>query len=115
MARTRTVSTKVSTEEFQQLEQLAQRNEMSVSEFCRQVLLNQVNQRDSRPSENAVLLAEVIALRAIVLNLLYSLGRGEKLTEEKMNALIDRADREKVQTALQRLGSQSTLKKTASK
>ena len=114
MARTRTVSTKVSTEEFQQLEDLAQRNEMSVSEFCRKVLLSQVNQRDSRPSESAVLLAEVIAMRAIVLNLLYSLGRGEKLTQEKMNALIDRADGEKLQTALERLEARST-KKTATK
>jgi hypothetical protein len=104
MARTRTVSTKVSAEEFQQLEDLAQRSELSVSELCRQALLSQVSQGDSRPTENTVLLAEVLGLRTIVLNLLYSLGRGEKVTTEKMQALIERADSEKLHTALQRMG-----------
>jgi hypothetical protein len=115
MARTRTVSTKISVEEFQKLEDLAQRSEISVSELCRQALLSQVNQGDSSPTENAVLLAEVLGLRTIVLNLLYSLGRGEKLTTEKMQALIDRADREKLDTALQRLGKEPAKKKAGAK
>ena len=49
------------------------------------------------------MLAEVLALRTILLNAFYRLAQGEKLTEEGMQAIIDRADASKLQKAVERL------------
>ena len=38
------------------------------------------------------LMAELVALRAILLNVLFKLANGEKPTAEEMQRLIDRAD-----------------------
>ena len=46
-----------------------------------------------------VLLGELLALRAILINLLFSLGKGERLTAEAMKELIERADRDKANRA----------------
>jgi hypothetical protein len=43
-------------------------------------------------TESQVLLAEVLALRAVVINLLFSVSQGERLTVEQMQGLIERAD-----------------------
>jgi 2-iminoacetate synthase ThiH len=45
----------------------------------------------------------VIALRAILLNVLFKQANGERLTPEEMQRLIDRADSDKVQKARERL------------
>jgi type IV secretory pathway TraG/TraD family ATPase VirD4 len=50
-----------------------------------------------------VLLAELLALRAILLNLYFAIGRGEPITAETMRRLIDRADEDKLQHAYARL------------
>jgi hypothetical protein len=46
-----------------------------------------------------VVLAEVMALRTILLNALASIGAGRELTTDKMQELIDRADRERFRRA----------------
>ena len=38
------------------------------------------------------LLAETLALRTILLNVVYKLAQGEKLTADEMQAIIERAD-----------------------
>ncbi|HTV58281.1 MAG TPA: hypothetical protein VMJ93_05360 [Verrucomicrobiae bacterium] len=65
----------------------------------REVLLREA---DGRRTEEIVL-AEVLALRTILLNAFYKLAQGEKLTEEGMQAIIDRADAAKLQKAAERL------------
>ena len=50
-----------------------------------------------------VLLGELLALRTILINLLFSIGKGEPTTEQ-MQALIERADKDKMRRALERLG-----------
>ena len=43
-------------------------------------------------SEEGVVLAEVLALRAVVINLLFSISQGERKTPQEMQALIEQAD-----------------------
>ena len=46
---------------------------------------------------------ELVALRAILLNVLFKLANGEKPTAEEMQRLIDRADSDKLKKARERL------------
>ena len=59
--------------------------EQTISEWVRAVLL-----RAATPSAEPVLLAELLALRAILLNLHFALCSGEPVTAETMRRLIDR-------------------------
>jgi len=44
---------------------------------------------------------ELLALRTILINLLFSVSKGEPVTPEQMQALIERADRDKMRRALE--------------
>ena len=48
-------------------------------------------------------MAELVALRSIVLTVVYQLARGERPSEDAMQRLIDRADAEKRAVARERL------------
>ena len=48
------------------------------------------------------LLAEVMALRTILLNALFKLARGAVLTTEELDRLIERADEERFERAQER-------------
>ncbi len=100
--RTRSVGTKVSEEEYVQLETCALDTQLSISEWCRAVLLEKVE----APKDNGAdetLLAEVLALRTILLNLHFAIARGEAITADEMQAIIERADQDKEKKAAQRL------------
>jgi hypothetical protein len=51
-----------------------------------------------------VVLAELLSLRTIQMNLLFSIAGGEAAPPEQMQALIERADRDKMRRALEQLG-----------
>lgn len=102
-----TVSTKVSEEENAQLEALAEARGLTMSEWCREVLLGELN---AAPAEETML-AEIMALRMIVLNGFYKLVQGEKLTWDEMQALIDRADGERFRRSAERLEEMAARKK----
>jgi hypothetical protein len=57
-----------------------------------------------RPADQ-VLLSEMLALRTIVLNLVFAVASGETPTADAMKRLIERADGEKLRKALERLGA----------
>lgn len=105
--RTKTVSTKVSEEEFRHLEVAASKGGQSVSEWCREVLLASLNGQPANGSRRdagaETLMAEVVAMRAILLNVLFKLANGERITPQEMQRLIDRVDSEKVRKARERL------------
>jgi hypothetical protein len=61
-----------------------------MSEWVREVLLRELDGKQARPAEETVL-AEVLALRTILLNAFYRLAEGEKLTAEELQSFIDRA------------------------
>ena len=62
------------------------------------MLLERAEGRKPSVAEES-LLAEVLALRTILLNAFYKLAQGEKLTAEEMQGLIERADRDKAKKA----------------
>ena len=69
--RTKTVSTKISEKEYAQLEAQAGERGVSLSEWCREVLLAELKPPAANATEE-ILLAELIALRTILLNVQYS-------------------------------------------
>jgi len=100
--RTKSISTKVTDEEYAQFEALA--GQQTISEWAREVLLKATK---SNASEQAVL-AEVLALRTILLNVHFAVSQGQTLTDEKMQQLIERADQNKLSKARERLAQAAT-------
>jgi Mobilization protein NikA len=105
--RTKTLGTKVSEEEFAQLEATASERGLTLSEWCRETLLASVNGQGEKSADSGradqALMAELVALRAILLNVLFKQANGQTLTAEEMQRLIDRADSDKLKKARERL------------
>jgi hypothetical protein len=99
--RTKSVTTKVTESEYGRLEELASASGVNLSEWIRGKLLG----ADRAGGEAGVVLEEVLALRTILVNLLVSLGKGEPMTHEQMQGLIERADGGKTKRALERLAA----------
>jgi len=104
--RTKSIGFKVSEEEYAQLETAAQASGRTLGEWCREVVL--ASGQETKPTglggaEAQALMAELVALRAILLNVLFKLANGEKPTAEEMQRLIDRADADKLKKARERL------------
>ena len=106
--RGRTISTRVTEDEWKALEHLWTNSGLTRGEWCRQVLLSQAESSPAvagpdSASELLLLLAEVLASRTILINLLHALGRGDSLSPDQVRSLTDRADGEKLRRALDRL------------
>jgi hypothetical protein len=99
--RTKSVGTKVSEAEFALLEERARGAGLRLAEWVREALLEPRGGESGAADE--VLLGEVLALRTILLNLLFSLGSGKPVTPEAMQELIARADGDKSRRAIERL------------
>ena len=97
--RTKSIGTKVTPEEYARIQSLA--GEQPVSEWVRGALLKAVDP----PAGDATLLAELLALRNILLNLHFHLCSGTTVTAETMQRLIERADQDKRQQAEARLAA----------
>jgi hypothetical protein len=91
--RTKSIGTKVTPDEYARIQTLA--GDQPVSEWVRGALLEAADQ----PARDTTVLAEVLALRTILLNLHFHLCSGTPLTAETMQQLIERADQEKHQKA----------------
>ncbi len=92
--RNKTASTKLSESELEEVEVAAQQAGKSFSEWARETLLGAARGTGADPAAEAAL-GEVLALRAVLLNLLYASNQGRQLTQEEMQTLIVRADQEK--------------------
>jgi hypothetical protein len=102
--RNRTVGCKMSDSEYERLSAVVESEGMTLGEWCREVLLERAEGRKPSVIEET-LLAEVLALRTILLNAFYKLAQGEKLTAEEMQAIIERADAGKTKKAAERLAA----------
>ena len=100
--RGRSLGTKLSEAEYAQCEKSAARRGQTLSEWCRQVLL-EAAAGPAQALEAEVILSEILALRKIVINVLYGDKAGEPLSEERMRELIEAADSEKLRKAAERL------------
>ena len=94
--RTKSIGTKVTPEEYERIQTLA--GGQPVSEWVRGALL-----KAAEPSAavDTTVLAELLALRAILLNLHFHLCSGTPVTAETMQRLIERADQDKGRLAHQ--------------
>jgi hypothetical protein len=95
--RTKSIGTKVTAEEYARIQTLV--GEQPVSEWVRAALLKAADP----PAAEATVLAEVLALRTILLNLHFHLFSGAAVTAETMQRLIERADEDKYPQAQARL------------
>lgn len=102
--RTKSIGTKVTEEEYARLEELAGATGQSMSEWVRTKLLTQAEREAAKVTEETVL-AELLGLRTILLNLLFTTAKGETLTAEQMQAVIERADAGKLERARKLLAS----------
>jgi hypothetical protein len=111
--RTKSIGTKVTEEEYVTLQRTAQGDGKTLGEWCREVILASANAHTSKNQppgiEARALMAELLALRTILLNVLFKQANGESVSAEQMQKLIERADADKLQKALERLriGSRS--------
>jgi hypothetical protein len=96
--RTKSISSKVTEEEYGGLADLAQASGQSMSEWVRGILVEQLERQAAGGREEAVL-AELLGLRAILLNLLFTMAKGEAMTAEQMQTVIERADDGKAERA----------------
>ncbi len=100
--RTKSISTKVTDEEYALFEALA--GGQTISEWARDVLL-----KATKPNAgDQTVLAEVLALRTILLNLHFAVSQGQTLTAEELQQFIERADQNKLSKARQRLAEPAT-------
>ena len=95
--RTKSIGTKVTPEEYARIPTLA--GEQPTSEWVRAALLEAA---DPSPADSIVL-AELLALRTILLNLHFHVCSGTPMSADTMQRLIERADHDKQQQAEQRL------------
>ena len=100
--RTKSISTKVTDEEYAKFE--ASAGEQTISEWARDVLLKATKHNASEQT----VLAEVLALRTILLNVHFAVSQGQTLTAEDMRQLISRADQNKLSKAQERLAEATT-------
>jgi len=98
--RTKSVGTKVSEAEFALLEERARGAGMRLGEWVREALLSAP--MESGPDSGEVALAEVLALRSLLLNLHF---RSATIPEAEMRGLIERADGSKLARARERLAA----------
>jgi len=98
--RNKSIGTKVSDEEYAALEKLSEARGLTLSEWLRELVLAELI---AHPAEQ-IIVAEVLALRTILLNVLYRMGNGERIPEQEMRQLIARADADKTRRARERLG-----------
>jgi len=84
--RNRTVGSKMTESEYDQLVAVAEREGLTLGEWCREVLLAHANSSNlNKPSiTERTLLAEFVALRMILLNALSKIGQQVELSERDL-------------------------------
>ncbi len=100
--RTKSIGVRVAEADFVRLQAMADSDGKSLGEWCREVLLERAEARKPTHVEQTMV-SEVLALRTILLNVLFSLAKGKVMTEGEMTELIERADAEKLRKAIERL------------
>src|SRR5208283_2774708 len=88
--RNKSIGTKVSEDEYGQLEKLAEGRELALTELT------------ALPVDE-IILAEVLGLRMLFLNVVRVFGQDGEVTTEQLRKLIERIDQEKQAKAMERL------------
>ena len=104
--RVKSVGTKVSAAELRVLESRAAAAGLTLSEWVRDVLLGSSVEMGTMAAERTIL-AEVLAMRTILLNFMLKVGEGVTIPEEASRKLIKWADDNKMKRALEALAKNS--------
>jgi hypothetical protein len=107
--RTRSAGAKVTEEEYAQIEKQAEAKGQNVGEWCRRVILAEV-ERGETPSAETIL-AEIMALRMVFLNTVQVFGQKGDMPIEQLRQFLERADREKFRKVAERVQQQADRKK----
>lgn len=91
--RDRSLGTKLTEVEYARVEAAALKAGVGLSEWSRRAVLDEANRGEVQT--DTVLLAELLALRAVLLNVMFRLTNGEAVSQDEMRQLIERADRDK--------------------
>jgi len=96
------VGTKLSQTELHELEVLAAKRNQTQAELIRGLVLREIEQDRTglRPSAEMV---EITACRLLVVNLLGPLAKGQAMTPEVFDGIVDMVKRQKVRVATDRL------------
>ena len=99
--RAKTVATRLSPEELQEVEAAAERDGKSLAQWLREMALRSARQRSADPIE--LLLAELMATRYALLNLFHATAlaeaEGKQLLSDSVLKIRDQADAQKRQKA----------------
>jgi hypothetical protein len=99
--RTKCLSTRLSDEEYAELERAA--GEQTLATWARDALVAAARSAAASVPVNTALLAELVALRTVLLNLQYAQAVGDAVTPERLQQLIARADQDRFTRAAERL------------
>ena len=96
------VGTKLNQTELHELEVLAAKRNQTQAELIRRLVLREIEQDRTglRPSAEMV---EITACRLLVVNLLGPLAKGQAMTPEVFDGIVDMVKRQKVRVATDRL------------
>lgn len=99
--RAKTIATRLTPEELQEVESAAERDGKSLAEWLRETTLRSARQRPADPIE--LLLAELMATRYVLLNLFHATAlagaEGKQLLPDSVLKIRDQADAQKLQKA----------------
>jgi hypothetical protein len=104
--RTRTASTKVTSDEFRELGSFAVRQGQSISEWIRQTLLAEArSQRDSAMSLH--IFTELVGIQMLLMGTLEPLLRGDKMAQDQLTILFRQVQTSKAAKAQELLAKRS--------
>lgn len=94
-SRTRSIATRFTHAEAKALQERASANGQNLREWARGILLDNLKHEESRFD----IVCELVGLELLFMNLLAPLSRGERLSDEQFNGIVQKVQTEKVETA----------------
>jgi hypothetical protein len=96
------VGTKLNQTELRELEELAAKRKQTQAELIRGLVLREI-EHDKRGIRSSAEMVEITACRLLVVNLPGPLLKGQVVTSEVFDGVVDMVKRQKVRVALDRL------------
>jgi hypothetical protein len=93
------ISARVTQREGERIRDCAEASGLTRSEWCRQVILSAID----TPAQTQLLLSEFLALRTLVLALHTEILNGNKITEQRITAMIQHVEAKKFALAENRI------------
>src|SRR5579883_2725841 len=99
---TKGITPKFTETDYERLQALAERDSKPLAAWCRDVLLRVASGSQPSPFQFGIM-AEITATQAILIDLLCVLGRDGRISTQKAQEIVDRAQSAKYQEATQLL------------